>query len=295
VGEVIDTLLVGYGYWGRVLARNLVDHPAYFLAGVHDPDPRAIADAKTSNLHSFHSMRDALEATHPKLVMIATPMGSMFMAASEGLHSYANVMLAKPGVTTMDEYERLYRIAAFHDRLVTVDYTMLTHQTWDTIMSHKHLLGDLVTFDSIRYSMGNRTGAPVLFDMLVHDLAMLVAFAPASEWLIDSAEITDTVVSAKFVCGNQTALLEARTDQLEPRRSVSLGCAMHSVVWDQLDDVILSGCVHLEQAWLDDDAPYGAVHRRLSGLAMDLRMGLDNRSMVRRVTELANQIVEAAR
>jgi predicted dehydrogenase len=293
---VIDTLLVGYGYWGRVMSRNLIQHPAYFLAGVHDPDPRALADAKSENLHAFHSMRDALEATHPKLVIIASPISTMFMAASEALHSYANVMLAKPGVTTLDEYIRLFRVADYNQRKVVVDYTMLAHQSWQTLCTFKPQLGELVTFDAIRYAVGNRTGAPILFDMMVHDLAMLVEWEPCTNWLIDSAEVTECVVAAKFVSGRKTALLEARTDQLEPKRSVSLGGAQGSAVWDQIDDVIVSSDKELEHVSDEDDAPNSAVYRRLSDTALVVNKGAtDNRLVFRRVTELANQILEAAR
>ena len=293
---MIDTLLVGYGYWGRVMSRNLIQHPSYFLAGVHDPDPRALADAKEANLHAFHSMRDALDATHPKLVVIASPIGTMFMAASEALHSYANVMLAKPGVTTLDEYMRLFRIADYNQRKVVVDYTMLAHQSWQTLCTFKPQLGELVTFDAIRYAVGNRTNAPILFDMMVHDLAMLVEWEPDTNWLIDSAEVTECVVAAKFVSGRKTALLEARTDQLEPKRSVSLGGAQGFALWDQIDDVIVSSDKELEHVSDEDDAPKSAVYRRLSDTALVVNKGAtDNRVVFRRVTELANQIVEAAR
>jgi predicted dehydrogenase len=296
VGEVIDTLLVGYGYWGRIMARNLVDHPAYFLAGVHDPDPRALADAKTENLHSFHSMRDALEATHPKLVVVCAPIGSIFMAASEALHSYANVMLAKPGVTTMDEYVRLFRVADYNQRKVVVDYTMLSHQSWQTLCTFKPQLGELVTFHALRYSVGNRTGAPLLFDMMVHDLAMLVEWEPGTDWLVDSAEVTECVVAAKLVSGRKTALVEARTDQFAPKRAVSLGGARGFALWDQIDDVIVSSDKELEHVFDEDDAPKSAVYRRLSDTALVVNKGApDNRVTFRRVTELANQIVEAAR
>jgi predicted dehydrogenase len=293
---MIDTLLVGYGYWGRVMSRNLIQHPSYFLAGVHDPDPRALADAKAANLHAFHSMRNALEATHPKLVVVAAPIGSMFMHAQDALHAYANVMLAKPGVTTMDEYVRLFRVADYNQRKVVVDYTMLMHQSWQTLCTFKPQLGELVTFDSIRYATGNRTNAPILFDMLVHDLAMLANWEPETDWIIDSAEVTDCVVAAKFVSGNKTALLEARTDQLAPKRSVSFGGARGSAVWDQIDDVIVSSNKELEAASVEDDAPNSAVYRRLSDTALVVNKGAtDNRVVFRRVTELANQIVEAAR
>jgi hypothetical protein len=59
--------------------------------------------------------------------------------------------------------------------------------------------------------------------------------------------------------------------------------------------VILSDCKELEMAWQEDDAPMSAVYRRLSDTALVVNNGAsENRGALRRVTDLANQILEAA-
>ena len=45
---MIQTLLVGYGYWGRILADNLTQHPTFFLAGVQDASQSVILDARAN-------------------------------------------------------------------------------------------------------------------------------------------------------------------------------------------------------------------------------------------------------
>ena len=53
---MIQTLLVGYGYWGRILAENLTQHPTFFLAGVQDASQSVILDARSNNLHAYSSL-----------------------------------------------------------------------------------------------------------------------------------------------------------------------------------------------------------------------------------------------
>ena len=294
---MIRTLLVGYGYWGRILAENLLAHPTYFLAGVQDPEASAVLDARAKNLHAFSSLEDAMQATHPQLVVIAAPIGRMEVPATRALQGYAHVMMAKPGVDSLDAYDRLVRLAEYVQRRVCIDYTMLAASSWATILNEQHKLGGITKFHSVRSAVGNRTGAPLVDDMLVHDLAMLVDLNPDRKWLVDSASVTSTRVSARLVCESATALLEADTESKEPMRSLYLGGAGAWLVWDQLEDVIESSDASIMATWYEDEKiPCSPVQRRLNGLVNVVNQRCDdNRVVARRVIELRDDIMEAAR
>jgi predicted dehydrogenase len=222
---MIQTLLVGYGYWGRILAENLTQHPTFFLAGVQDANQSVILDARANNLHAYASLEDAMQATHPQLVVIAAPIGSMEVPAMRALQGYAHVMMAKPGVDSLAAFDRVLRVADYAQRSVVVDYTMLMHSTWNTILHEQHRLGGIEKFHSVRSAIGNRTGAPIVLDMLVHDLSLLVSLNPDREWLLEYARVSETEVVARFVSGKCEAILEASTTSTEQERSVYLAGA----------------------------------------------------------------------
>ena len=293
---MIQTLLVGYGYWGRILAENLTQHPTFFLAGVQDASQSVILDARANNLHAYSSLEDAMQATHPQLVVIAAPIGSMEVPAMRALQGYAHVMMAKPGVESLAAFDRVARVADYAQRSVVVDYTMLMHSTWNTILHEQHRLGGVEKFHSVRSAAGNRTGAPIVLDLIVHDLAMLVSLDPDREWLVDSASVTRMTATVRLVSGSAEAILEASTISDDPQRSVYIaGDGLH-IVWDQLEDVLESNSAEIMQAWYDDEKiPCTPVQRRLNNMVKVVNhRGDDNRSIARSVLVLVEEIVEAA-
>jgi predicted dehydrogenase len=294
---MIQTLLVGYGYWGRILAENLTQHPTFFLAGVQDANQSVILDARANNLHAYSSLEDAMQATHPQLVVIAAPIGSMEVPAMRALQGYAHVMMAKPGVDSLAAFDRVLRVADYAQRSVTVDYTMLMHATWNTILHEQHRLGGIEKFHSVRSAIGNRTGAPIVLDMLVHDLSLLVSLDPDREWLLEYARVGETEVVARFVSGECEAILEASTTSTEQERSVYLAGAGLHLVWDQLADVVESNSAEIMQAWYDDEKiPCTPVQRRLNNMVNVVNhRGDDNRVVARGVLVMVEQILEAQR
>jgi predicted dehydrogenase len=294
---MIQTLLVGYGYWGRILAENLTQHPTFFLAGVQDASQSVILDARANNLHAYSSLEDAMQATHPQLVVIAAPIGSMEVPAMRALQGYAHVMMAKPGVDSLAAFDRVLRVADYAQRSVVVDYTMLMHSTWNTILHEQHRLGGIEKFHSVRSAIGNRTGAPIVLDMLVHDLSLLVSLNPDREWLLEYARVSETEVVARFVSGKCEAILEASTTSTEQERSVYLAGAGLHLVWDQLADVVESNSAEIMQAWYDDEKiPCTPVQRRLNNMVNVVNhRGDDNRVVARGVLVMVEQILEAQR
>jgi predicted dehydrogenase len=206
-------------------------------------------------------------------------------------------MMAKPGVDSLAAFDRVLRVADYAQRSVVVDYTMLMHSTWNTILHEQHRLGGVEKFHSVRSAIGNRTGAPIVLDMLVHDLSMLVSLNPDREWLLEYARVSETEVVARFVSGECEAILEASTTSTEQERSVYLAGAGLHLVWDQLADVVESNSAEIMQAWYDDEKiPCTPVQRRLNNMVKVVNhRGDDNRVVARGVLVMVEQILEAQR
>ena len=236
---MIRTLVVGFGYWGRVMTRNLVKHPLYFVAGVYDPDPQAREDARSVNLYTFHTLQDALDFTSPDLVVVASPIGSQAEIALTALSRHANVMLAKPGAVTLDELRSIDLTAQRKDRIAVIDYTMRHAYGFQMMRRESESYGRLLEIDARRHSVGTRSAAPILYDMLVHDIALMHDFSD-DDWRVTSIERGAHRLIVRLETDEATALLEARTDAQEAKRTFRVSCSHTVWEWDQLEEAFVA-------------------------------------------------------
>ena len=232
---MIRTLVTGYGYWGGVMARNLLDHPDFFIAGVHDPDPERRAAARAANMYTFRTMQDALDATTPQLVVIASPIGTQVEAAMMALSRFAHVMIAKPGATTTTDLARIDRLAQRKGRVAVIDYTMRHAQGFREMQKQAAAWGKVLEVATERNAVGSRTTAPILYDMLVHDVALLHSISNDS-WRVRSVDRGEHHLFAWLDTNYSVATLAARTDAPAPARTMRVVCTGGDGEWDQLTD-----------------------------------------------------------
>jgi predicted dehydrogenase len=232
---VIRTLVTGYGYWGSVLTRNLLAHPDYFVAGIHDPSAERRAVARAANLYTFRTLSDALDFTTPQLVVIASPIGSQVEAAMMALSRHANVMIAKPGATNLADLRRIDSLAERKKRVAVIDYTMRHAWTFHQMQTESASWGNILEVTTERFSVGTRSTAPILYDMMVHDVALLHALIDAP-WRVRSVDRGDDHLFVWLDADWAVATLTARTDAEEQRRFMRVVCSGGDTSWDQLAD-----------------------------------------------------------
>ncbi len=110
--------IVGFGYWGQILAKNLV--------GASCVDIHWICDAMESNLETAKQICPAAQTTGEldtvladdavELVLIATPTKSHFSLAQQVLEVGKHVFVEKPFVQTVEEALKLKAIATRQNR-----------------------------------------------------------------------------------------------------------------------------------------------------------------------------------
>jgi predicted dehydrogenase len=265
---MISVLLSGYGHWGRVLARNLLKHPDFFLRAVHDPTIEARRDARSANLHTYRTLSDALDDTNAQLVIIAAPIDQQVESAILALQRHRDVMMAKPGPRTMIEVERLYRMADVKHRHLVVDYTMMMSDAYLHLQANA---GDVYMFDAVRRAQGRRSSASIIDDLIVHDVAMLVGLDPTVS--VASAIVTEDsaeIILTSSASGNDYRIVAEYDAEVSERRMI-----VNGEQWDQLQD-------RLEP---------GPVWRRLSSMRDVVRGRVsDNRVIVQQTTRILEEI-----
>jgi predicted dehydrogenase len=273
---VIRALVTGYGYWGRVLVRNLVEHPDFFVAGIHDPNGVVVADAmRQENLNAFDDLDEAIRETLPDVVIITSPIGTMIDAARLSLSRGAHVMIAKPGATTRLEADELIATADAAGVTVTTDYTMLMSTRIGELREQTRMLGGLYEMRLVRECIGSRSSAPILLDMMVHDLAIVCMFA--DDWKVIGATLSDDDAVVHLESGMMRALLFARRNASADTRLASFDCEYGYAYWDQIRDVTAKNLVYdrltsLAETIRGDDSPDYQMMRRVSALLEDVAL-----------------------
>jgi predicted dehydrogenase len=169
--------VIGYGYWGPHLVRNLGTLPNSNVRFIADLDAGRLAQAGqafrepqlTSNLQElFESDIDA--------VIVATPVKSHFTLAKQALLANKHVFVEKPLAVTVEEVEELVALARERHLALMVGYTFLYHSSVRELrrMLREGELGRLYYIDAQRLNLGlYRRDVNVVWDLAPHDLSML--------------------------------------------------------------------------------------------------------------------------
>jgi predicted dehydrogenase len=176
--EKLKLALVGYGYWGNNLLRNLLAHPKCEVVGVCDRDAakRAKAAAIDSDISTFSKVDDLLTELKPDAVVVATPPASHCDVAVKSLRAGAHVLIEKPMAVSSQECDRILAEAQKARRTVMVDNTLIYYAPVQYLVNliESGEMGQLLYFDSVRVNLGGiQPQVNVLWDLAPHDIAVL--------------------------------------------------------------------------------------------------------------------------
>ena len=165
--------LVGCGYWGPNIVRNLQKMRNADLEFVVDKDPSTI---KKLPPVSFYDELDTALERHPEVegVIIATPISTHFGLALRVLESGRHVLIQKPMAMTTEECDILEDVARSKDLQIMVAHTFLFTGAVKKLKEISPDLGDLKHFDSVRINLGLfQRDSNVVWDLAPHDFSIL--------------------------------------------------------------------------------------------------------------------------
>jgi predicted dehydrogenase len=173
----LQAAVVGLGYWGPNLARNFSASGDFRLAGLCDANPSRLKASAALYPSAMATVNlDELLDAKPDLVAIATPVSTHYDLARRCLEAGSNVLVEKPLTATVEEGEKLLRLAEKADRKVFVDHTFLFTGAVEEIKRQVDSgnLGELLYVDSVRINLGLfQPDVDVIWDLAPHDLSIL--------------------------------------------------------------------------------------------------------------------------
>lgn len=170
--------VIGCGYWGPNLVRNLCRHPQIQMLAVCDVRfERATRVAAEYRIPTVTDRsEEVLKARDVDLVVIATPSFTHFGLAKAAIEQGKHVLVMKPLTTRSDNAEELCALAERQGVVVAVDHTFVFT---GAVRRMKQLIesgevGDLYYFDSVRINLGLfQTDVNVIWDLAPHDVSIM--------------------------------------------------------------------------------------------------------------------------
>lgn len=174
---MIGIAVVGYGYWGPNLVRNIADIPGLKLVSVCDLrlDRLAGMQARYPTVEITDNFDDILRDRRIHAVAIATPVSSHFQLAMKALMAGKHVFVEKPMASSSDEARRMVEEAARRGLVLAVDHTFIhTGAVRKMREIAESGLGDVYYYDSVRVNLGLfQHDVSVIWDLAVHDLSIM--------------------------------------------------------------------------------------------------------------------------
>lgn len=177
--QPIGVAVVGYGYWGANLARNVAVAPTTRLVGVVEPVDAARDQAARSYppVSTWSTLDDALADDRVEAIVLSTPASTHASLAGRAFDAGRHVMVEKPLANTIEEAEELVARASAAGRTLMVGHTFLYSPPVERLKEwiSKGELGTVQYLYSQRLSLGRiRRDCNALWNFAPHDIAIMM-------------------------------------------------------------------------------------------------------------------------
>ena len=176
--DPVRIAIVGYGYWGPNLARNLHELPDAELAWVCDRSPSALARAQTRypDLRTTGELDEVLADETVEAVVVATPASTHHAVAKAALAAGKHAFVEKPLAASTQDALELGALASKADLVLMPGHTFLYSPPVNMIreLIEAGELGDIYSISASRVNLGlHQPDASVAWDLGPHDFSIL--------------------------------------------------------------------------------------------------------------------------
>ncbi|MCX7720173.1 MAG: Gfo/Idh/MocA family oxidoreductase [Dictyoglomus thermophilum] len=169
--------LIGLGYWGKNILRNL-----YELGVLHtacDFSHEVIEERKRSfpEVSYTTDFNDLLSNSEIKAIAIATPAVTHYELAKKALLAGKDVFVEKPMTTSVKEGEELVKIAEEKNKIIMVGHILQYHPAVTKLkeLISQGLIGEIIYIYSHRVNVGKiRTDENVWWSLAPHDVSLIL-------------------------------------------------------------------------------------------------------------------------
>jgi predicted dehydrogenase len=174
----VRVAVVGLGYWGPNLLRNLTELDEAEVVSISDEREERLRvwSRRYPALRATTSFRDVLEDDSVDAVALATPVATHFDLTSRALQSGKHAFVEKPLAASSEEALELVRMARREDLLLMPGHTFLYSPPVVFIreLIESGALGELYFVSTSRVNLGlHQPDVSVAWDLGPHDFSIL--------------------------------------------------------------------------------------------------------------------------
>jgi predicted dehydrogenase len=244
---MINVGLIGYGYWGRNLLRNLLASKRFKVSAVAEQRADRLEQARimAPGIRCCESAEELVDLTDLAAVLIATPVATHFPLARRAIIRGRHVLVEKPMCATVAEGEELVALAAQRGTRLMVDHTFLFTAAVQKLrqLNQSGALGKVSYYDSLRVNLGLfQPDVNVLWDLAPHDFSILDYVIGAEPVLVEATgycHVNPHLPDIAYVTIHCTNGLIAHFNLswMSPVkvRRIAIGGDRQMVVWNDLD------------------------------------------------------------
>jgi predicted dehydrogenase len=176
--STINVGVIGYGYWGPNVVRNLHGLEHCHVVAICDKSHDALRRAHRlyPRIQLTTELSDILCSPTIDAVAVVTPVWTHFELAKAALENGKHVFVEKPFTSNSAQAEELIELAERKNLKIMVDHTFLFGGAVKKIreLVDGGTLGPLYYFDSTRVNLGLfQHDVSVIWDLAPHDLSIM--------------------------------------------------------------------------------------------------------------------------
>ena len=238
--------IIGLGYWGPNMVRNLLKNHNVASVVCCDLNPKRLESIKQQfpSVETVTDYKAILKNPSVVAVAIVTPVSTHFRLAKEALEAGKHVLVEKPMTDSVLEAQVLIDLAAQKKLTLMVDHTFIYTGAVRKIkeLVQQGELGDIFYFDSVRVNLGLfQHDINVLWDLAPHDISVMdyiVQQKPVSVAAVGSSHF-NTIEDMAYVTVNfeKNLIAHFHVNWLSPVkvRKILLGGSKKMIVYDDME------------------------------------------------------------
>jgi predicted dehydrogenase len=178
VSRPLRTAVVGYGYWGPNLVRNVVERPELELVALCERDPVRAEDfcRRVPGVPVVPQLADLLLDPELDAVIVATPPRSHHAIVKAALMAGKHVLVEKPLATNSIDARDLIDTANARGVLLMPGHTFVYSPSVNKVKAliDAGELGEMYFITSSRMNLGKYQPDGVICDLAPHDISILL-------------------------------------------------------------------------------------------------------------------------